>query len=95
MASEVTTGIVMPIIASVVTAVVVGMGSAYLTASTTMARMDEKMAAMDARVESLEAESGEKREIYDRLIRVETKLDAIMERLERTESGPTIYGPTR
>lgn len=96
MASEATTNVIMPVIASVITAVLVGMASSYLTATTTMVRMDEKMLAMTDRVEGLEASVAEQRELSERLVRLEGKLDAIIERLDRQDrqgrfDGPSIY----
>jgi len=92
MASEVTSGVVMPVVASVITAVLVGMASAYLTATTTAVRMDEKISAMTVRLEQLEEQQTEQRELSDKIIRIEAKLDAIIDRLERQEryTGPYI-----
>lgn len=85
--NEIFTGVILPVVASVV----VGMGSAYLTATTTLARMDEKLSAMEARVESLEGKTDKQQDLSERLIRVETKLDAVLERLERAENGERIW----
>lgn len=85
--NEIFTGVILPVVASVV----VGMGSAYLTATTALARMDEKLVAMEARVESLEGATDKQQDLSERLIRVETKLDAVLERLERAENGERIW----
>lgn len=58
-------------------ALLVGAFSAYMTATVTLARLDQRTEQLEAKVERLEARGDADRE---QLIRLETKIDYLIER---------------
>lgn len=74
------------IVAPVIVAVLVGMGTAYLTATTTIAVMGERITAIENRIDKQEASASTQLKELDarsqgsreRLIRLETKIDVLL-----------------
>jgi len=58
----------------------VGAFSAYMTATVTLARLDQRVQTMELKVERLEKRSDQDRET---LVRIETKQDIILQKLDR------------
>lgn len=61
-------------------ALVVGAFAAYMTANVTLARLDERTSELEAKVKVLEQRTHSDAE---RLVRVETKIDIILEKASR------------
>ncbi len=61
-------------------ALIVGAFAAYMTANVTLARLDERTAELEAKVKILESRT---RDDGERLVRVETKIDIILEKQSR------------
>jgi len=79
--------VISSIVAPVVVAVIIGMASAYLTATVTLAKYEERIDANTRdiganRVDIVEAERRE-RASSERLIRLETKIDMVLDKIAR------------
>lgn len=80
MSNEVRSTVLLPVLASVISSVIVGMAAAYLTAQTTLAVLTTKVAAnemaISRNVEDIKALEGDR----ERLIRLETKIDVLLDK---------------
>jgi cell division protein FtsL len=78
MSNETKTAVLVPVAASVISSIIVGMAAAYLTAQTTIAVLSEKVAANRESIDRNTLDIKRLEANHERLVRVETKIDVLL-----------------
>jgi cell division protein FtsL len=78
MLNEAKTAVLVPVAASVISSIIVGMAAAYLTAQTTIAVLSEKVAANRESIDRNTLDIKRLEANHERLVRVETKIDVLL-----------------
>lgn len=72
-----------PVLVSIISSLIVGFGSAYLTAQITLTRMEERVSTNTANIAKnavgLDNFNAQRADERDRLVRMETKMDMMLQ----------------